>query len=97
MNAYKDILISLAKRGLVAAPFFAVGFFVLFRAGGSLGEGAAGGLFGCALLIGGAIIFALPLARLIAEPFGSLYWDSTPLAGPSPVYSIPEARRISGH
>lgn len=66
--------LSLLKRTAIAIPLFAGGLIVLFRAGGDVLQGLALGFFGCAAIILGAIILALPLARLIAEPIGSLFW-----------------------
>lgn len=96
MDQYKDIFINLLKRFLFAMPFFAFGFFVLFRAEGGLFQGFAAGLFGCAALITGAIIIAFPLARLIAEPSGSLFWPGRYFDRPQPMYSIPESKRAKG-
>lgn len=98
MHSYKDILLSLLKRVLIAVPFVALSFFLLSRAGGggSLLGAYAMGLLGCASMIAVAIVVAFPLARLIAEPSGSLYWPTGRFDRPQPMYGIPQSKRAKG-
>ncbi len=51
---------------------------------------------GSSSIILGAIILAFPLARLVAEPGGNLYWPGKELDRPQPMYSIPQAKRARG-
>jgi hypothetical protein len=96
MNEYKDIGFSLLKRSLIAVPFFVLGFFVLFHAQGGLVGGFAMGLLGCGAIIVGAIVIAFPLARLIAEPSGSLFLPKEHFDRPQPRYGIPQSKRAQG-
>ncbi len=91
-------MISLLVRVGVAGSVLLVGLVVLGRAAGA-GSPAAGyaiGLFGCAIIITGAIILAFPIARLLAEPVGSLFYPGKRLSRPVPMYSIPQSKRKSG-
>jgi len=47
-------------------------------------------------MIMGAIILAFPLAALIAEPTGNLFWPSEKYDRPQPQYSIPQSKRARG-
>ena len=98
MNSRRDTGISLLRRGLIAVPFFLLGYFLLFRAGGvgSLIGAYAMGLMGCAGIIAGAIAVAPALARLIAEPTGRLYWPGEEFDGPQAMYGVPQSRRAKG-
>ena len=96
MTHYRDILVSLLRRVLVAAPVFAVGACILLKAQG--GFAATGPmLIGMAFIVAGALILAIPLARLIAEPWGSLFYPSEALSKLPPMYGIPETLRRKGH
>ena len=98
MNNYREILVSLLIRSAVATPFLASGLVILSRAGGSDSalQGYAVGLFGCASVILGAVILAFPLARLIAEPAGSLFYPIKRSSKPAPMYGIPQSKRAKG-
>lgn len=47
-------------------------------------------------MIMGSIIIAFPLAELIAEPTGNLFWPSDRFDRPQPAYSIPQSKRARG-
>ena len=90
VNRYREIFIRLLKRFILAAVFFLAGFYFL-------NQGNIGFLFiGFALFIVGAIILAFPLAALIAEPTGNLFWPSAHYDRPQPAYSIPQSKRARG-
>ena len=98
MQSYAPHLRRLGKWLLITAPFFGGGFVVLHK-GHEAGHMVAGfgfGLLGVALLLTGAVLLALPLARVFAEPFGAIFWQSERFDRPQPMYSIPEARRQEG-
>lgn len=84
MNDYRSICVSLGWRALIAAPFFVVGI--------------TGALFVLSpyCIVVGAIIIASPLARLLAEPTGNLFWPSQCFKRPQPMYSIPQSKRAKG-
>ena len=84
MNNYPSILKALAWRALIALPFFVMGIT------GGLG------LFSPFLIVIGGIIIGAPLARLIAEPSGSLFYPGTRTGKVEPVYSVPESLRKKG-
>jgi len=95
MNDYRDILISLAWRLGLAAPVFALGWFLLASAEG--GWAASPRLLvGMACIVVTAIILAPGLARLVAEPSGSLFYPGKRLGRPAPMYSIPQSKRKKG-
>lgn len=87
---------SLLKRILVAALFVALGFFALSRATGHLLQIYATSLLGFACFIVATVILAFPLARLMAEPAGGLFYPGRRLDRPLPMYSIPESKRTQG-
>ena len=66
MNNYREIMVTLAKRGALAVLIFGAGWWVLATARG--GFAAIGQLlYGFALLILAAILIAPSVARLVAE------------------------------
>ncbi len=85
MNDYKPILGHLLVRLLIASPFFAIGL---------TGAAFVASPF---FTLAGAIIVAKPLARLLAEPFGSLFFPNKHYDRPQPIYGIPLARKQEGH
>jgi len=97
MNNYQEIFVSLIKRVLIAVPFLVLGLFIMSRASGGMLGVYAGVLLGCAGIIVAAIILAFPLARLVVESSGKLFWPSRHFDRPQPMYSIPEAQRARGH
>ncbi len=98
MDNYREILVSLAIRIVIGAPLLVVGWVMLGRAqaGGGALQVYALGLFACAGIISGAVILAFPLARLLAEPCGSLFYPVKRRSRPVPMYSIPESKRARG-
>ena len=44
----------------------------------------------------GAIILAFPIAQLLAEPSGSLFYPTARFDRPLPMYGIPESKRKKG-
>lgn len=84
MSEARALLLRLAWRALVAAPFF-----YLCASGRA---SVLSPVFG----VVGAIIVALPLARLIAEPAGRLFWPEERFDRPQPMYGIPESLRAKG-
>ena len=98
MSNYPEILISLLKRAAVAGPILAIGLVILYRTqvSGSPAQGAGMGLFGCAFIIIAAIILAFPLASIVAEPAGSLFYPGRCSSRKQPMYGIPESKRARG-
>ena len=97
MNAERqEILRSLGRRSIAGVPLLIASFLVLGGAGGDLLSGFAFGLIGCGLLVAAAIVYAQPLARLCAQPFGSLFFPSAEFDRPQPAYGIPECARANG-
>lgn len=95
MSEYRDILVQLAVRGAVAALPFGLGWLILARWGGNWGE-AELAVVGFGLLMLAALIVAPPLARLIGEPAGGLFYPVRRESRPPPLYSVGEARRKRG-
>ena len=91
MSEYKSILRKLALRCLLAAPFFYLGIGGKALLGGPLVAVATP-----FLVLAGAIIVAAPLARLLAEPLGGLFFPDKHYARPQPIYGIPLARKKEG-
>lgn len=52
---------------------------------------------GCALLVVGGVVLAFPIAGLLAERTGSLFWPNRRFDRPIPMYSIPQSKRKQGH
>jgi tetratricopeptide (TPR) repeat protein len=96
MSQWGDILAYLLKRALMAAPFFAFGYFVLFSVSGGVVRGFGMSLFGFAGIITGAIIVGFPLARLVAESSGGLFWPNRRFDRPQPMYGAPRSMRARG-
>lgn len=94
MNNYRVIFKRIALLGIIGFPLTIGGTIMLFRADRAHSPG--GGLFACALIISGAIVLARPLASLIAEPSGSLFYPGKRFSRPLPMYSIPESKRARG-
>jgi len=84
MSENRSILVSLGIRLLIASPFLILTFtgraFVMTPV--------------CALIA--AVILAQPVARLLAEPFGKLFWSAAEFDRPQPMYSISAAKRKKG-
>ena len=87
----QSILWALLRRGVPAAVAMAIGVGVL------LGAGDAGTmLLGFLFFLIAAIFIAGPIARLLAEPMGSLFWPRQYNEKPQPMYGIPQSRRVRG-
>ena len=94
MSAARDSLLAFLIRLAVAAPFFAGGWFLMSRRAGA---GTAGFvLLALGMFLTGSVIVGPSLARLLAEPWGSLFSPDSYYAGPLPMYGIPESRRGKG-
>lgn len=95
MSNCREIAISVLLRAFPALAAGALGWWLLAAASG--GWSAAPRLFfGMACLVGAARIIAPPIARLIAEPSGSLFYPVRRFDRPQPVYSIPQSKRAKG-
>jgi hypothetical protein len=94
MNNYREIFRSFALRGILGLPFFVGGVIVLHRAHASPDPGS--GFLGCALIIAAAVTMAGPVARLIAEPAGNLFYPNRSDGRRQPAYSISESKRAKG-
>ena len=95
-NHYKSILLEIAGRGLIASLFFILGFYLLTGAGGNMLNVYAIGLFGCAAMLTGSLIIAPSIARLFAEPLGSLFYPDEEFKKVPPLYGIPESHVKKG-
>lgn len=99
MSDQRETLILLGWRLLIALPLFTAGMwgrvFAEKLGGGALGTFATGLLCAASILLG-AIVLANPLARLLAEPFGGLFFSNARFDKPQPRFSIPAARRSEG-
>jgi hypothetical protein len=94
MNNYRDIFKQLAVMGVIGFPLTIGGAIMLFSADHAHSPG--GGIFACAAIIAGATVLAWPLARLVAEPSGKLFYPDRRYSRPQPVYSIPQSKRAKG-
>lgn len=95
MNNYRSILISLLLRIVPGFGVGALGWYLLATAEG--GWNATPRLLaGLGCMVVGAIIVAFPLARLVAEPSGSLFYPSGKFDRPQPLYSVGDAKRMKG-
>ncbi len=80
--------------GLIAAAFFLAGWR-LMPTGGSW-DALPHILGGMVCFVLGSCAFAVPLARWLAEPWGSLYFSNRRASGKAPMYGIPQAKRKKG-
>lgn len=91
---FQTNLMALLRRALPAGAGFAVGTWIL------LGAGESGNvlqmLLGFAFFLIAAILLSGPLARLLAEPMGSLFWPRRYYDRPRPMYGIPQSLRAKG-
>lgn len=53
-------------------------------------------LVGMSCLVATAIVIAPPIARILAEPSGNLFYPRLPATRVTPMYSIPKAKRKKG-
>jgi hypothetical protein len=94
MSNYPDIFKSLLIRGLIS--MIVVGFACWMMMGAS-GWADAGVLFyGMACFVGVGILMGPPIARLLSESTGGLFYPVKRQSGPLPMYSIPQSRRAQG-
>ncbi len=91
MSDYGDGLRRLGRRLLIAAVPAALGWASMAH-----GPSPLGFLVGVALFMVAAVTVAGPIAALLAEPAGSLYYPGGPIEEIPPMYGIPESRRKNG-
>ena len=104
MNEYQVIRKSLWRRFLIGGPFLLSGLVLMAKVHGWFRGTAAPErysalgpvLLACACLITGAIILAIPLARLLAQPATGLFFPNEHFDRPQPIYGIPRTRRGKG-
>ncbi len=94
MDDRRDILIALGWRMLFAIPLGVIAWFLFATTVGD-SVGAWKRFLGLAFAVVGAIIIAEPIAALVAEPSGSLFFPRH-AARVEPVYSLAEAKRKRG-
>lgn len=87
----KTILLSILRRLALAAAAIATGAWFLL---GAVHVGQM--LVGLAFFLLAAVLLAPPLARLLSEPLGSLFWPKRYYDKPQPIYGIPRAKRLRG-
>lgn len=95
MNNYREILAGIALHALFATPVFALAYWRLATVDSGL-VAAGQLLIGMALMLLGAVILGWPIARLLAESWGSIYYSSGRFDRPQPIYSIPAANAKKG-
>ncbi len=95
MSNYRAILISLGWRLLLGAAVYAFGWRVLVSTEGGFGA-ISELLAGMAFLVLAAVIVAPPLARLVAEPSGRLFYPARRFRRPQPLYSVAQSKRKAG-
>ena len=88
---YRDILWAILRRAVPAGFALALGTGILLGAGDALMM-----LLGFLFFLVAALFLAGPIARIVAEPLGSLLWPKRYYDKPQPMYGIPESRRIRG-
>ena len=93
-SAYKNIWVIFCGRGIIAIPFFLLSFYLLACA--SKSGYVPGILLGDAAMLIGCIMIAYPIARLFAEPIGSLFYPDDEFKKAQPLYSIPESHIKQG-
>jgi hypothetical protein len=97
MDNFREIFSSLRWRLVIAIPLFAVFVKLVLFAPSEGGLSDAGPLFaGMACLVLGAIVLCPPLARLIAEPAGWLFYSTRPITHGQPTYEAFEALLAAG-
>jgi len=97
MSNYREIIESILRRMVPAIVVGALGWWLLTSVNESDSWRAMPRLLlGMAFLVLAAIILGPPVARLVAEPFGGLFYPVERYSRPQPVYGIPESRRVKG-
>ena len=95
MSDYPRILGRLALRLIPASVLFGIGWFLTVSTG-DLFVGVVQLLLGMFCFLAGAVLIARPIARLIAEPAGNLFYPGDSFSRPQPMYGIPESKRKKG-
>ena len=95
MSNYPGILGHLALRLIPASVLFGIGWFITTTTR-DLFLGVVQLLLGMFCFLMAATLIARPIARLIAEPAGSLFFPSDRFTRPQPMYGIPESKRKKG-
>ena len=98
MNEYRSIYKSLFIRLLIAIPLFVAGWHIAGRvkAGRNAIDEASALLLGVGLIVLSAVIPAYPVARLIAEPIGGLFYGGSYRRRSRPAYGLADAKRSKG-
>lgn len=95
LDERRDLLWSLVRHLLAATPFLAMTWHLFARTAGDPDGGDQRMLrLGCA--VAAAIIVARPIAALVAEPTGSLFFPRA-RARPEPGYSLADTQRKREH
>lgn len=95
MNNVRDTVTSLLLRLIPAVVLFGFGWFLILKASGGLGALPLL-LVGMGCFLVGSTLVARPIARLIAEPAGNLFYPDARFDRPQPMYGIPESQRKKG-
>ena len=93
---YREIWLRIGWHAAIGAVPIAIGWSLMATAEGGMAAAAAQLMFGVAFVITGATIVALPIARLLAEPAGSIFFPERYNERPLPNYSIHQAKRKQG-
>ncbi len=94
MSDYQSNLQRLVMGGLIAATLFLAGWRLMPTEGAW--DALPHILGGMVCFVLGACALAVPLARWLAEPWGSLYFSNRSASGKAPMYGIPQAKRKKG-
>ena len=95
MNNYREIYVSLLRRLLPTLALGAFGWYLVTSAGGGWAA-TTKLLVGMVCLVTAGGIIAVPIARLLAEPWGNLYLPGSTFDRPQIVYGIGQAKRKKG-
>jgi hypothetical protein len=95
MSDYTEGFAKLARSAIVAAVLFAFSWLFLSDPGGSMFGAFGAALIGFGIMLMGVVVLAIPIARLVAEPSGSLFYPRIH-SKPHPPYSIPECKAAKG-
>lgn len=91
MNRYGPILLRLLLHGLLAGGLIWRAYLMLGHLSGGLGA-IGGAMVGLGLIVLAAIVLAIPVASLVAEPSGSIFYPTMRRRRPPPMYGIPESQ-----
>jgi len=95
MNEKQHLWLGLALHLVPAVVCFAAGLHLVTTAEGFL-EAVSRLLAGMALLVAGSVLIARPVARLLALPWGGLFFPDERYTRPPPRYSIAATRVKEG-